>query len=132
MLEPAIVWLPVTLYVAPSPSAKPSPPTVTVSFVSGVPSYFFESVALVSVTGRFVIFTVALPVAVSYPYSSAWNSTVYSPTFVYVGLSSVKFSLASLYLIVAPSMFAVATTPYAFPSYTCSTSAALTVRPVLL
>ena len=49
------VWLPVTSYVAPSPSANPSPLTVTVLFVNGVPSYVLLSVALVSVTVRFVI-----------------------------------------------------------------------------
>ena len=54
-LLPTSVWLPVTSYVAPSPSAKPSPLTVTSSFVSAVPSYAFSSVALVSVTVRFVI-----------------------------------------------------------------------------
>ena len=54
-LLPTSVCVPVTSYVAPSPSAKPSPPTVTVLFVRAVPSYGLESVADVSVTLLFAI-----------------------------------------------------------------------------
>ena len=39
-----------TANVAPSPSANPSPDTLTFSFVNGVPSYGLESVALVNLT----------------------------------------------------------------------------------
>lgn len=55
---PTSMTLPVTLYTAPSPSAKPSPPTATLSLVSGFPSYVLLSVALVRVTSRLEIFRV--------------------------------------------------------------------------
>ena len=49
-LLPTSVWLPVTSYVAPSPSAKPSPPSVTLLFVRALPSYSLLSVADVRLT----------------------------------------------------------------------------------
>ena len=52
---PGSVIVPVTLYVAPSPSTNPSPPTVTFPLVNGVPSYVLLSVADVRVTLLFVI-----------------------------------------------------------------------------
>ena len=57
-LLPTTVWLPVTSYVAPSPSTKPSPLTVTAAFVNAVPSYSLLSVALVRVTALGVTFNV--------------------------------------------------------------------------
>ena len=54
-LRPAISCEPVTLYVAPSPFTKPSPPTVTPSFVRGVPSYSLVADADVRVTERLLI-----------------------------------------------------------------------------
>ena len=47
--------VPVTLYVAPSPSTNPSPPTVTPSLVNAVPSYTFSASAVFKVTSLFVI-----------------------------------------------------------------------------
>ena len=58
LLLPTFVCVPVTLYVAPWPLTKPSPLTVTVSFVSAVPSYSLLSVAEVSVTSRLLIVSV--------------------------------------------------------------------------
>ena len=54
-LEPAIFRFPVTLYVAPSPSANPSPPTETFLFVRYFPSNSLLSVADVRVTSLLVI-----------------------------------------------------------------------------
>ena len=53
---------------------KPSPVTVTVSFVSAVPSYSFVSVALVIVTDRVVIVSVPY-VGVTVSYWSSFSST---------------------------------------------------------
>ena len=94
-LDPTFVWLPVTSYAAPSPAANPSPLTVTVPFVSAVPSYVFESVALVSVTSRLLI--VSLP-------SSITNVTFVKFPFVFVksvAFSSMSYEPASVPLIVA-------------------------------
>ena len=81
--SPTFVIVPVTSYVAPSPFAKPSPPTVTVSFVSALPSYGFESLAEVSVTALFAITSVP---------SSITNSTFVKLTLLFVksaGFSSM-------------------------------------------
>ena len=51
---PTLVTLPVAEAVA-SPATNPSPVIVTSGFVKGVPSYAFELLALVSVTGLLVI-----------------------------------------------------------------------------
>ena len=94
-LSPTIVLVPVTLYAAPSPSANPSPLTVTSSFVNGVPSYVFVSVALVSFTFLFAIFSVpffgvtenssvtSLPAA-SFTTGVPTTFTGYSPASVFV------------------------------------------------
>ena len=64
-LEPTCVCAPVTSKVAPSPGAKPSPPTSTSAHRTGVPSYVLLALPLVSVTARGAIVTVALLVTVS-------------------------------------------------------------------
>ena len=53
------VTLPVALILLTSPSTNPSPVTVTVVAVNGVPSYAFDFVSDVNVTLRAVIVTVA-------------------------------------------------------------------------
>ena len=73
--------VPVTLYVAPSFPTKPS--AVTVSFVSALPSYGFESLAEVSVTALFAITSVP---------SSITNSTFAKLALLFVksaGFSSM-------------------------------------------
>ena len=86
-LLPTSVCVPVMSYVAPSPSAKPSPPTVTsvcAFFVRAVPSYTFSPSADVSVTLRLLI--------VSVP-STITNSTLVKFALVFVkssGFSSIS------------------------------------------
>ena len=58
-LVPTVVWEPVTLYVAPSSPTNPSPLTVTFEFFNAVPSYTFSALALVNLTVRLLIVTVA-------------------------------------------------------------------------
>ena len=50
------------VYVAPSPGANPSPPTVTVLLVRGAPSNVLEASPLIRVTLR--LLTVRVPSAV--------------------------------------------------------------------
>ena len=83
-LLPTRVWVPVTSYVAPSPSAKPSPPTVTLLFVSALPSYTLLSSALVRVTVRLLISSVP---------STITNSTLLK--FLLVFVKSEAFSSMS-------------------------------------
>ena len=78
---PTSVIVPVTSYVAPSPKTKPSPPTVTLLFVRGFPSYTLVSVALVRVTVRLLISSVP---------STILNSTFVK--FVLVFVKSAGFS----------------------------------------
>ena len=98
VLKPCIVWLPVTLYVAPSPSANPSPPTVTLSFVSGSPSNSFSADPDVRVT--FLLAIVSFPFTVltancavtSFPSASVTvgvpvTLAAYSPAFVPLALA---------------------------------------------
>ena len=49
-LVPTLVIVPVTANFAPSPSANPSPDTITFLFVNAVPSYGFLEESLVNVT----------------------------------------------------------------------------------
>ena len=93
-LLPTSVCVPVMSYVAPSPSAKPSPPTVTsvcAFFVRAVPSYTFSPSADVSVTLRLLI--------VSVP----------STFFTFVKFAVLSFSWASL--ITYPSLTTFALEP---------------------
>ena len=47
---PTLVIEPITVNVAPSPAANPSPDTITFLFVNAVPSYGFLEESLVNVT----------------------------------------------------------------------------------
>ena len=106
---PTSVWLPVTLYVAPSPSTNPSPVTVTLLFVSGLPSYSFVSVALVSVTLRFV--TVSVPyVAVTVSYCPAFVST-YSYVLLFAAVSVTFFTVAAFEIVTLSPVGRVNTSP---------------------
>ena len=74
--------VPVTSYFAPSPFAKPSPPTVTVLFVSALPSYGLLADALVSVTDLLEIFS--LP-------STITNVTLLNCSFLFRKSDAFKF-----------------------------------------
>ena len=71
-LDPTTVWLPVKLYVAPSPSAQPSSVANAFSpFTNAFPSYSLSRSALFNVTARGLIVNVA----------SAVNSTPLTVAF---------------------------------------------------
>ena len=129
-LVPFIFWFPVTVYSAPSPSANPSPLTVTSSFVRGLPSNSFCADPDVRVTSLLAIVRVPFSVftancsVTSFPSSSVTAGvpvtlTGYSPAFVpdalavspltvYVSPFTVKVSVFNpLTLFSVPSYFSL-------------------------
>ena len=95
--------VPVTSYVAPSSPTNPSPPTVTPSFVSAVPSYSFWPPSDVRVTFLGVIVnlpsvvfvTIYFPVASIVPTTFFSNFASYSPASVPFALTVILLKFAS-------------------------------------